>query len=259
MWHRELTTGEARGISFLAALAIGMCVTGCYCVVAGKPPSHGAFIIPLSAVLYLPTGLSLLGRGMAAQKTLEPPEFLKEAMNAAGLFSIKLFVHSSSRYAGAIAYGPLTTISETTISEWSREAVAWSVVTESYASWQSYKVGMPILMGSASFTVIALALGERLKWGTPYVVMVLLAFIAAFTAIPLLGYRLQLVSDKLHTSTPSQRDAAKEALSHLLFDQLDRRWIDRWPFLCAEIKGRSRQLGVTLERGYRVPVPEVDP
>jgi hypothetical protein len=230
-----------------------------YHLISGKSLSVGEFVVPLLAPLITLGMMNLMARAKGAPPKFDPvPEpagtELRQALRSVGLSHCRLSFWSSGPSAAfprPMALGLNVVVSKRVLDDFSPEALDWSVKTDARAAVKFLYFGLPTFFAISSSALLLTGLFERWKVPSAWYLLPVSLGLLSFVLLMVIGFRLQVQSDRLFTVTEADRRAAKEALSYPYFAQADRPSSKRWMFPRGELLGRARRLGLELERGYR--------
>ncbi len=262
MKNTTARSSKSQSLLFVAGGILStILVIGLSTFVSGKPPEGGLIFIGFISVAFF----TVLGCLVAFGKNKTPlvsnlPEPLNQLvateLKASGLSYVIVrhgFENKNVKaYPRPMPINNYVTIPERICNDWSPQALCWSIKTDSAASVAFVRKTFFWLLVFMLGILVLVRLLERWKAPGWTVGLAFSLIIVGFVLWGYIGYKLQLKYDRQFTKTAEDLAAAKEALSYPYFAQSDKKLFTKWMFFRAELTGRAKNLGIELERGFKV-------
>lgn len=237
-----------------------LCLFAAYAISAGKLPTL-SMVMMVTLIMVV---TSVFGSG-ASSKEADDLQFapldsvlearLQQRLKDHGLHGFVMLQDTSnvpSEYPIPFVMGKGLALTPNALESLGPAALDWITVAEARSEEFEPKLST---LGLVAFSValgLLFGVSDRLGINNGWFFLILIGLIVT---LPILwiGHllRAQRKSDRIVTQTPSDFEAAKEALSYACFSQVGKRWSDKIPLLQRQSLGRAKSLGITLERGFR--------
>lgn len=240
--------------AYLVILALCFAVNGVYYLVAGKW-QESTFPMMISMPLAFLTMGYWAQQRTPSEELVNQPE-LETALHSLGFSKAHVFLLRGSEHPKPICMNGRVTIPERVLRDYSAPALLWAVKTEYSAAILEIKSVVAWLLLPIIGLLVGMGLVERYHASGWWMLFPGALLVVGWTV----GFRVSTKNvencDLRFTTSEEDRLAAKEALSLPYFDQLKRGPSKKWLFTASTYAARAKNLGITLEEGYRVPGAE---
>lgn len=180
---------------------------------------------------------------------------LARASASAGVMGVKFHKMESGdncNYPRPLVVGASVSLSRRVLREWSHPAIVWMVRAESLAEKRFARYVERWILASAVLGLLLMSYLERLHVERLFIAAPVALILGVVALASHFSQRFQLASDLECCSTEHDFAAAKEALSTSFFAQSEYTFSNRWLYSRRELSKRARNLGITLEKGFKV-------